>query len=296
MSIKAMTWAMQEAPVDKSGPAHVLLVLADHAGDDGRGAFPSVDTIVWKTRLSERSVQTHLRTLEKEGLIRKGNQALAAHYIEREDKRPTVYDLDLTRSRGPRPVRGAKSAPRTSAEGSNGVQISQERGAKSAPEPSLETVLVNTYPPTPQSETTEVADAPVSDSVVEGDLLHLVEDKDKGAAAEGAASWPDSSADCGPEVPEWEDLAEEGQLTLPVAAEVLLHHAQLPVNDISTARVLKWFMPQDEDFLVPILADSEAMKPLPNMNLSVLRGRVRFLRNKYELTESITPVRARRTS
>lgn len=183
MSIKAMTWAMQEAPVEDAGPAHVLLVLADHANDDGTGAFPSVDTIAWKTRMGERTVQRHLRALEKQGLIRKGNQKLAELYIEREDRRPTVYDLDLTRCRPPR-ERGANLTPRSSAPSTDGVPNSTERGANLAPEPSFEPSGKKTYPPTPHDEATEVADAPGG----VGDSLPQEEEKDAAAGAEEYAS------------------------------------------------------------------------------------------------------------
>ncbi|MCX4232822.1 helix-turn-helix domain-containing protein [Streptomyces ortus] len=179
MSIKAMTWAMQEAPVEDAGPAHVLLILADHANDDGTGAFPSVDTIVWKTRMGERTVQRHLRTLEEQGLIRKGNQKLAELYIEREDRRPTVYDLDLARCRPPR-ERGANLTPRSSASSTDGVPNSTERGANLAPEPSFEPSGKKNQPPTPQSAAAEVADAP-------GQVGHQVlQEEAKDAAAGGA--------------------------------------------------------------------------------------------------------------
>ncbi|MGA5116869.1 helix-turn-helix domain-containing protein [Streptomyces pseudogriseolus] len=182
MSIKAMTWAMQDAPVEDAGPAHVLLVLADHANDDGTGAFPSVDTIAWKTRMGERTVQRHLRTLEKQGLIRKGNQKLAELYIEREDRRPTVYDLDLARCRPPR-ERGANLTPRSSAPSKNGVPDSTERGANLAPEPSFEPSGKKDVP-TAHEEPTKVAGAPggVSDQVLQE------EDKNAAAGAEEYAS------------------------------------------------------------------------------------------------------------
>ncbi|MGW5467704.1 hypothetical protein [Streptomyces chartreusis] len=139
------------------------------------------------------------------------------------------------------------------------------------------------FPPTPR----ELADET-------GSAGEVRDSKDQQQQEDG--SWPDYPADLGPDPSDWEDLAEIGRLTLPAAAEYLLIHAGLPVNDISTARVLKWFTPDDEDFLVPILADSQSMKPLPDMNLNVLRGRVKFLREKYGLTETVTRTQRRRTS
>lgn len=41
----------------------LLLAIADHAHDDGKGAFPSVKTLARKTRQSERNVQLLLNTL-----------------------------------------------------------------------------------------------------------------------------------------------------------------------------------------------------------------------------------------
>jgi len=47
----------------------VLLSLAQHANEDGAHSFPSVATIAAECRLSERSVQGALKTLEAEGYI-----------------------------------------------------------------------------------------------------------------------------------------------------------------------------------------------------------------------------------
>jgi hypothetical protein len=43
--------------------------LANHAGPDGTGAFPSLATLVRYTGLSERTVRTCLDRLETEGII-----------------------------------------------------------------------------------------------------------------------------------------------------------------------------------------------------------------------------------
>ncbi|MEI2702126.1 MAG: helix-turn-helix domain-containing protein [Baekduia sp.] len=47
----------------------VLIVLADHAGPDGSGAWPSIDTIARKSRMSRRTVWTALRSLKDAGAI-----------------------------------------------------------------------------------------------------------------------------------------------------------------------------------------------------------------------------------
>lgn len=129
-----MTWAMEQRAVTDASARHVLLCLANYAGEDGRGAFPSVRTLSDLTGLSERTVQYKLAALEEARVIRRGNQAIAAAYIGRHDRRPVVYDLDLTVGRGataaPRRERGAN-------DDTNGVQMTTERGARVAPDPSF---------------------------------------------------------------------------------------------------------------------------------------------------------------
>lgn len=93
MSIQAVAWALAQQAVTESSARFVLVSLANYAGQEGLGAFPAVATICTETGLSERTVRAALRKLEDGGLIERGNQALAAAYIEREDRRPVVYDL-----------------------------------------------------------------------------------------------------------------------------------------------------------------------------------------------------------
>ncbi|MGN6173919.1 MAG: hypothetical protein ACTHPS_13410 [Streptosporangiaceae bacterium] len=84
---------LYEAP---NVPAHLLstlIVVAVHAGIDGKGAYISASTIAELTRKDERSAKRNLRELEKRKLIRRGNQRLVAHI--RADKRPVVYNLPL---------------------------------------------------------------------------------------------------------------------------------------------------------------------------------------------------------
>jgi len=106
MSVEASTWALNLAPVplDSHGKpndscAFVLVGLANHAGPDGRGAFPSVKTLVRYTRKSERTVQTALARLEAEGIIRPGDPDIVAAHIKRADRRPRGWDLALDRVR-----------------------------------------------------------------------------------------------------------------------------------------------------------------------------------------------------
>jgi hypothetical protein len=135
-----MSWALS-LPVQSlkdSSARHVLLCLANYAGSNGAGAFPSASTLAQDTGLSERTVRYKLDDLEKSGLIQKGNQAIAAVHIDRHDRRPVVYDLQLLRGANPAPrtKRGADDATGCNSQ-QNGVQPGTERGAAAAPNPSL---------------------------------------------------------------------------------------------------------------------------------------------------------------
>jgi hypothetical protein len=70
MSVRVLGWALREAPVTSKTDLLVLIVLADHAHDDGSGAYPSVATIAKLARMSPRGVHVALRNLEATALIR----------------------------------------------------------------------------------------------------------------------------------------------------------------------------------------------------------------------------------
>ena len=116
-----MSWALQIAKTELSDPTarHVLLCLGNYASADGRGAYPSANTLAEDTGLSERTIRYKLDALEAGGFIVRGNQALAAVYIERHDRRPVVYDLQL--------VRGANAAPRSKRGANDGTGCSSQQ-------------------------------------------------------------------------------------------------------------------------------------------------------------------------
>ena len=62
MSIKAMThvWATSK---QKGSALVLLLAIADYAHDDGGGAYPSVETLAAKCRMTDRNVQLLIRSL-----------------------------------------------------------------------------------------------------------------------------------------------------------------------------------------------------------------------------------------
>ncbi|MEV6641099.1 helix-turn-helix domain-containing protein [Amycolatopsis sp. NPDC051371] len=101
MSIEAISWALNEAPIpsdrrDASSLAMVLVGLANHADPDGRNAFPSNATLTRYTRLSERSVRNILRELATLELIHPSDPGIVAAYISRADRRPNGYDLNVS--------------------------------------------------------------------------------------------------------------------------------------------------------------------------------------------------------
>ena len=106
MSVEAISWALNLAPVPggrdgqpSSACKFVLVGLANRAGPDGTGAFPSVATLVRYTGLSERTVRTCLDRLEAEGIISPCDPGIVAARIKRADRRPQGWDLNLSLAR-----------------------------------------------------------------------------------------------------------------------------------------------------------------------------------------------------
>jgi hypothetical protein len=64
-----MAWVFSSAPTTSPVDLLVLLAIADHCADDGRGAYPSVARLAAKTRLSERSVQRAVSRLQTRGVL-----------------------------------------------------------------------------------------------------------------------------------------------------------------------------------------------------------------------------------
>jgi DNA-binding transcriptional ArsR family regulator len=133
LSVQAYSWAIDQRIVEDPTTQLVLMCLAYYAGVDGANAFPSVERLSADSRLSERTVQYHLKKLLELGIIEAGNEAVVAAYISRSDRRPSAYNIKLPR--------GAPNAPRKSLTGcssqQNGVQLATSRGAPAAPDPIL---------------------------------------------------------------------------------------------------------------------------------------------------------------
>lgn len=77
----------------------VLLVIADHASDDGDNAWPSQKTIGDKASLSVRSVQRCVNNLVRNGYLKMEKRAGGSATC-RDDRRPHRYTINLIRLRG----------------------------------------------------------------------------------------------------------------------------------------------------------------------------------------------------
>ena len=95
MSVNAVDWALRFAPVDAkhNGPARVLMCLANVADDEGRNAHPPQRKLAAWCQCSLATIKRHLSWLERNGLIRRGDQRLVSHFSE--GHRPVVWDLCL---------------------------------------------------------------------------------------------------------------------------------------------------------------------------------------------------------
>lgn len=123
MSLRALTWAIYEigSTLKDASAYRVLLILADNANDEGKGAYPSASTIAEETGMSLRTVRNKLNDLEAAGIIMRGDQALADYLPA--NRRSVVWDLNLDNNRraesapqhtpATTTTRGAKSAPQT---------------------------------------------------------------------------------------------------------------------------------------------------------------------------------------
>lgn len=98
MSWQATSWALWQAEPRSYQEKLVLCILAERSDKDGKGAYPSKTTIADGLGISDpRRVRRVLKQLERDGLIRKGDQSEASDIPA--NKRPMVYDLPITMTR-----------------------------------------------------------------------------------------------------------------------------------------------------------------------------------------------------
>ncbi len=97
MSIRLMSecWRTDLPTVEKM----VLLVIADHASDDGTEAWPSQATIAAKASISIRTVQRAVNSLVAAGYLWM-EKGVGGSANCREDRRPHRYTINIKRLRG----------------------------------------------------------------------------------------------------------------------------------------------------------------------------------------------------
>lgn len=121
MSIHALSWVLKYSEAQGGGRL-VMLVLADHAKDDGTCSWPSVATIAHEARMSRRAVQQQLRNLETLGAIERMGESR---------NRTVIWRVVMG---------GAGSSPLIAEEGADSAlgraQISTNEGEAASPKPS----------------------------------------------------------------------------------------------------------------------------------------------------------------
>jgi hypothetical protein len=127
MSIRLMAevWRTDLATVEKM----VLLVIADHASDDGTEAWPSQATIAAKASISVRTVQRAVNALVASNYLwmEKGKGGSATC---REDRRPHRYTINIKRLRGDILTTGNE---RGDTDDTNGATLATATGRQSRP-------------------------------------------------------------------------------------------------------------------------------------------------------------------
>lgn len=138
MSIRIMAevWRTSLPTIEKM----VLLIIADHASDDGSEAWPSQATIAAKASISIRTVQRSVNSLVTKGYLwmQKGAGGSATC---RDDRRPHRYTIRLDKLRGDTVTTRQE---RGDSQSDNGATITPSTGRLSRPmnhpnEPSNET-------------------------------------------------------------------------------------------------------------------------------------------------------------
>lgn len=95
MSWQAVKWVVHDVNGVSGTEKLVLMVLAETARSDGKNVYLAHSTIAERSCLGVATVKRALKTLEAEGLIRRGNQSVTAHLPPRH--RPVVWDLRMRR-------------------------------------------------------------------------------------------------------------------------------------------------------------------------------------------------------
>jgi hypothetical protein len=101
MNPTSVRWAFNAGRqhCENSGQLLVLLMVANGVTRDHRGCVLSAAQIADATHLDVGEVEEHLGSLERIGLIYRGDQSLVENYADA--RRPTVWDLAFADGSGP---------------------------------------------------------------------------------------------------------------------------------------------------------------------------------------------------
>jgi hypothetical protein len=126
VSVEAMAWVLHRCTAGGTDKL-VLLGIATHADELGRNAWPSVSTLARYASVSERSVQSALRRLNRDGWLDIEVNAGGLSDM-RKDRRPNRYtvNMDGVIAASPRSERGEESR-------SHGVKLASPKPSKNHP-------------------------------------------------------------------------------------------------------------------------------------------------------------------
>lgn len=134
MSVEVMAWVWKHSLATGTDRI-ILLAIADHAGDDGTNAYPSVATLGSKCALSRRTVQRSIARLVELGELEVEDQKGGGSWT-RSDRRPNRYRVVMNDGASIwHPVEDGASPVH---DGASGVQGKHADGASAVtPEPSF---------------------------------------------------------------------------------------------------------------------------------------------------------------
>ena len=123
MSIRVMSevWRTKLPTSEKM----VLLVIADHASDEGDNAWPSQATIAARASCTIRTVQRCVNNLVRDGYLRMEKHAGGSATC-RDDRRPHRYTINLSKLRGDKLT--ARKESRGVINDGNGATITTDTG------------------------------------------------------------------------------------------------------------------------------------------------------------------------
>lgn len=162
MSVKAVSWALDEVRGVSPTQKLILIIMAEVASSDGTGSYNSVATIADKSGLKDRQVQIQLKALRELGLIRRGDQRHVSHYSA--NTRPTVYDMVMEPERRLSAIAAAAAGVQSSAplgvhsSTPQGVHSSVVRGAFGGAPQCTQTMKPKEKPSQPETRAVECRD------------------------------------------------------------------------------------------------------------------------------------------